>query len=164
MKAKKLSLVAAGALFLSPAFLFPGKAGAGVHVNVGINLAPPPLVIAAPPAVVPIPGTYAYYAPDVQAEILFYGGYWYRPYEGRWFRARSYNGPWGVVVTERVPTVLLHLPPDYRHGRAMYGPIPYGQLKKNWKTWERERHWDRHAERHDHGERHGEGRGNHGRD
>ncbi|MDD5712826.1 MAG: hypothetical protein PHY31_08750 [Smithellaceae bacterium] len=112
-----------------------------VEVNVGL----PRLVIAAPPAMVVIPGTYVYFAPDVDADILFFDGYWYRPYRGGWFRASSYNGPWGSIRT--VPPVVMRLPKDYRRIPPGHERIPYGQLHKNWRTWEREKHWDRHEAR-----------------
>jgi hypothetical protein len=103
----------------------------------------PPLLIPAPPPVVLIPGTYAYFAPDVDAELIFYGGFWYRPYRGGWYRASHYNGPWGFVNTKKVPGVLINLPPGYRSGPHGGQPIPHGQLKKNWKTWEQHKHWDK---------------------
>jgi hypothetical protein len=118
---------------------------AGVHVNVGIDVPLPVFEIPAPPAVVVIPGTYAYFAPDADVDILFYHNYWYRPYRGRWYRGLGYNGPWSFVPETRVPGVLLHLPPGYRHMQPGYERIPYGQVKKNWRNWERERYWDRQA-------------------
>lgn len=164
MKLRNFVFVAAGALLIAPGLFLPIEAGAGMNLNIGINLAPSPYVIPEPPPVAVIPGTYVYYAPDIAVDILFYGGYWYRPVEGRWYRARSYNGPWGYIVTNRVPGALLHLPRDYRHARPVNERIPYGQLKKNWRQWERERHWERAGLRHEdsgwHGgerDRHGEG-------
>jgi hypothetical protein len=127
--------------------LSPLKGIAGVNVNIGVNVPFPALEIDAPPAVVVIPGTNAYYVPDVDADIIFYQNYWYRPYGGRWYRARGYNGPWGFVSANRVPAPLLHLPPGYRHMPPGHERIPYGQLKKNWRNWEREKYWDRHARR-----------------
>lgn len=53
----------------------------------------PPLVVPVPPPVFLIPGTYAYFAPDVDVDLIFFGGFWYRPYGGRWYRASYYNGP-----------------------------------------------------------------------
>ena len=111
--------------------------------RVDINIALPPVVFSSPPPLVVIPGTYAYFAPDVDADILFYQGYWYRPYEGRWFRATSYNGPWANVAIERVPAVLVELPPDYRHVWRERPRIPYGDFNRNWKGWERNRHWEK---------------------
>ncbi len=125
-------------------FLSPLKSMAGVNVNVGINVPLPAVEIAAPPAVVLIPGTYAYYVPDVDTDILFYHNYWYRPYGGRWYRSTGYNGPWAFVSVHAVPAPLLHLPPGYRNMPPGHERIPYGQLKKNWRGWERERHWDKH--------------------
>jgi hypothetical protein len=144
MNKRKTILLVVGALFLIIAFS-PGRGDAGVHVSVGINL--PVFRFAAPPALVVLPGTYAYFVPDAGVEIFFYHDYWYRPYEGRWYRATNYNGPWAHVVPGRVPGFFLNLPPNYRHVPPGHERIPYGQFRKNWRRWERERYWDRHDER-----------------
>jgi hypothetical protein len=147
---------------------------AEVKINVGINVPPPPpLVIPAPPPVIVIPNTYVYFPTEVEADILFYHGYWYRPYHERWYRSGSYKGPWVYIVPERVPPAVLHLPPNYRHVPPGHERIPHGQLKKNWRTWEREKHWDKHEYEHKGEERHeiekgehqqgkGSGKGKHG--
>lgn len=153
---KKRALIAAviyGALLASVP-IFPATGAAEVQINIGL----PPLILSAPPVLVVIPGTYVYYPPDVGVEIFFYRGYWYRPYAGAWFIASGYNGPWRRAAIERVPPSLLRVPPSYRQGPPGYRPMPYGQVKKNWRTWERERYWDRHEDRGEH-----RGRG-HGRD
>ena len=72
---------------------FSGQSMAGVHIGVNIPL-PPVFLFPAPPEVVIIPGTYAYYCPDVHFDLFFYGGYWYRPYGGYWYRSVGYGGPW----------------------------------------------------------------------
>ncbi len=136
--------VTAAAILLSP---LTGRAG--VNVNIGISVPLPVVEIDAPPAVVLIPGTYAYYVPDVDADIIFYHNYWYRPYGGRWYRSTSYNGPWTFVSVSTVPAPLLHLPPEYRHMPPGHERIPYGQLKKNWRGWERNHYWDRHEMHHE---------------
>jgi hypothetical protein len=143
MKKSKTVLLAAGVLFLLASF-FPSASSAGVHVSVGINL--PAFRFAAPPALVVIPGTYAYFVPDAGVDIFFYHDYWYRPYEGRWYRARNYNGPWAHVAPGGVPSAFLHLPPDYRRVPAGGERVPYHEFRKNWKKWERERYWDRRHE------------------
>jgi len=127
-------------------------------VNIGVGIAPPPVVIPAPPEVVLIPGTYVYFVPGIDVDILFYHGYWYRPYEGRWYRANRYNGPWVYLSPSRVPRPFLRLPHDYRHIEPGYHRIPHGDLRKNWRRWERERHWDREM-RDNRGERGEHGRG-----
>lgn len=103
----------------------------------------PPLFVPAPPPVILVPGSYVYFAPDVDVDILFFHGYWYRPYGGRWYRSSFYNGPWGFVPARRVPRALINLPPGYRNVPPGHERIPYGQLKGNWRSWEKERHWDK---------------------
>jgi hypothetical protein len=133
-----------------------------VNINVGINIPPPPpLAIPAPPPMFVIPRTYVYFAPEVDVDTLFYQGYWYRPYQGHWYRSGSYNGKWVYIGPNRVPPVLLSLPPDFRHVPPGHRHIPYGQLKKNWKAWEKEKYWEQHGEKEWHGEKweHDEGHG-----
>ena len=102
----------------------------------------PGLVVPASPSLVLIPGTVVYFPPDVNSDLVFYHGFWYRPYQGRWYRAAHFNGPWGFVALRKVPRVLINLPAGYRSspGRER---IPYGRLKRNWRAWERDRHWDK---------------------
>jgi hypothetical protein len=114
----------------------PGKADAGIDVNVNIGF-PPAIVIPAAPEVVLIPGINAYFIPDIDVDIIFHNGYWYRPHKGNWFRATSYNGPWINIVRAEIPVALLKLPPDYRHVPPGQSRIPYGQLKKTWEAKEK---------------------------
>jgi hypothetical protein len=123
----------------APAAPPPGVEGVGPSVPYG---PPPPYAVPEPPAVVPIPGTYAYFVPDIGVDILFYHGYWYRPYGGRWYRALPYGGPWVYLSPRRVPHVLITLPPGYRTLPPGYHPIPHAELQRNWGRWERERHWE----------------------
>ena len=141
---------------------YSSRAIAGVNINVGINIPPPPrLVIPAPPPLFVIPGTYVYTAPEVNVDIFFYHGYWYRPYQGHWYRSGSYNGKWVDIVPEKVPRVLINLPPNYRHVPPGYRHIPYKEVRKNWKTWERNKYWEKHGGKEWHGEKreHEEGHG-----
>lgn len=131
--------VLAGVLLATVALI--GKGGADVRVNVGIFAPPPPYVVQAPPTVYVIPGTYVYYVPDLPVQILFHHGHWYRPFEGRWYRSRSYNGPWVYVAPPHVPHAIAQLPPHYHTIPPGHQKIPYGQLKKNWSKWEKEKHW-----------------------
>jgi hypothetical protein len=118
----------------------------GVNVKAGFNVPlPPPFVLHAPPPVVILPGAeYVYFAPGLKIDIFFYRGYWYQPFNQRWYRSSSYNGPWAFVHPNNVPRPLYSVPPDYRRVPPVHQHIPYGQLKKNWGSWERDRHWDRH--------------------
>lgn len=137
---------AALAAFTAP----PAVAEVDVHVNIGVPL--PEVVIEAPPALVVIPGTYIYVAPDIDADIVFYQDYWYRPYRGVWYISTGYNGPWRAV--RRAPPAVLNLPPNYRRSVYNHERVPYGHVKQNWRNWERDRYWERrHAERPRHMER-----------
>jgi len=155
-----LTIFVATILFISLGY--SNRVIAETNINVAIKFPPPPpLVIPAPPPVIVVPNTYVYFAPEVKADLLFYHGYWYRPYQGRWYRSGDYKGPWVYIVPERVPAVLLRLPSDYRHVPPGHQRIPHGQLKKNWRTWEKEKHWDKHESRHEEKERHDTEKGEH---
>jgi len=155
MRQRKLVIMFLGAMLMASTVLSV-PADAGVNVNIGINL--PAHRFAAPPTLAVIPGTYAYFVPDVDVDILFYHNYWYRPFDGRWYRARGYNGPWALIAPGRVPGVIINLPPDYRHVPPGHRRIPYGEFNRNWKTWERDRYWDRHERHEERREEHREDR------
>jgi len=101
MMKKNIFITFVWSLILSVMILFPAAGNAGLPVPPAPPM--PPLVIPAPPPVFLVPGTYAYFAPDVNVELFFYGGFWYRPYGGGWYRSSHYGGPWGFVVQNRVP-------------------------------------------------------------
>ncbi|MBI5057252.1 MAG: hypothetical protein HZB61_11630 [Nitrospirae bacterium] len=142
---KRTGLVALFAGIVSLGFsAAPAVSNAGVNVNIGFY--PPPFVIPAPPpmfmppappAVVVIPGTEVYYSPNVEEDIYFYRGNWYRPYAGRWYRARGYNGPWVYLVPGRVPRMLVSMPPDYYAPPRYYSPYRHDNRRREWR-----RHYD----------------------
>jgi hypothetical protein len=138
---------AAIAIFMGIIFItlmgYTPESSAQVSVNIGIGVPLPQVVVHDPPAVVVVPGTYVYFAPDVGVDIFFYHGYWYRPHHGHWYRARGYNGPWGNIEGARVPHVVRDLPPDFRHTVRHHERIQNVDLQRNWKTWEQKKHWDR---------------------
>jgi hypothetical protein len=85
-------------LFLTLVIFVPVSAMAGVSVHVNIPL-PPPIIFPGPPEVVVIPETNVYAVPDVDADIFFYSGWWWRPWEGRWYRSRYYDRGWAITGT-----------------------------------------------------------------
>ncbi|HVO68280.1 MAG TPA: hypothetical protein VMT12_17520 [Syntrophales bacterium] len=145
MKKRIITAIGIGSILLI-SILAPAATYAGVNVTVNVPL--PPLVIPAPPGLVVVPDTYVYYPPDVDVDIFFYHGYWYRPHHGYWYRSRSYNGPWGRIAVKRVPRAVYRIPPGFRHGPT-YDRVPHGEVMRNWRGWERDRHWERgrHEER-----------------
>lgn len=135
------------AMLLTLLFLFPVPTTAGVDVSISL---PPLVVFSAPPSMVVIPETYVYVVPDADVEIFFYDGWWWRPWEGRWYRSRHYDSGWGYY--QRVPSFYSRVPSgwrnDYRErrwgGRPWnYRPIPHRQVERNWSGWKKNRHWEK---------------------
>jgi hypothetical protein len=132
------------------------KAVAEVHVN--INLGPPPVIVAEPPAVVMVPRSQVYFVPDPEIDIFFYSGYWWSPRGDRWYRARAYSGPWATVERRYVPAPVYRVPRNYRVVYEREQHIPYGRWKKQGKHYEKEerKEWkesqkeQKHGRGHDH--------------
>jgi len=138
-----------GTMLLALICVFPVPSTAGVNVRVGISL-PPIIAFSGSPEVVVIPNTYVYAVPDVGVDIFFYNGYWWRPWEGRWYRSRHYNSGWSHY--RRTPNFYSHVPSGWRNNyrdRRWNGQqwnhqrIPQRQLQRNWRTWEKNKHWER---------------------
>ena len=166
MRTRTATAIFVGIIFVTVMGFSPKSfAGSGISLNIGINFPLPHVVIHAPPAVVVVPGTYVYFAPDIEVEMFFYHGYWYQPHHGRWYRASGYNGPWTNIEYKGVPYVLRNLPPDFRRSVSRHERIRYADLKHNWKTWEQNKHWERREYRHKARDVHDRGKweDNHGR-
>jgi len=140
---KTLMLTVSIAVFLAINAEKEAKAGVQVDVSIGV---PAPFLFPAPPPVVVIPGTYVYMVPDIDVDVLFYHGHWYRPHGHHWFRASHYDGPWVHVVPHRVPRALMKLPPHYHSVPPGHRRISHEHLKMNWGKWERGKHWNKDRE------------------
>ncbi|MBI1921887.1 MAG: hypothetical protein HYS23_12495 [Geobacter sp.] len=103
---------------------------ADVSVGVNVNIGPPPITIAAPPAVVLMPSIGVYFVPGLEFDVFFYNGYWWSPRGGVWYRAKGYNGPWGVVNKRYVPGPVVRVPGDYRTKFANERHVPYKEWKE----------------------------------
>lgn len=134
-------------LALVLAFPIPTTAGVDVHISIPL---PPLIVFSTPPQVVVIPETYVYAVPDIDVDIFFYDGWWWRPWEGRWYRSRHYDSGW--VYYQRAPSFYRTIPSgwrnDYRDRRWRghqwnYQRIPHQQLQRNWGNWKKSKHWER---------------------
>ncbi len=97
----KMKKILFGAALLAVVVFVPFPSTAAVDIRVSIPL-PPMIVFPAPPSVIVIPETYVYFVPDVEEEIFFYEGWWWRPWQGRWYRSRHYGSGW--VYYKRVPS------------------------------------------------------------
>ena len=139
-------------MLLSLAMVFPIPTMAQVDIHVGIPL-PPPIVFPAPPAVIAMPDTDDVYAvPDVDADLFFWSGWWWRPWQGRWYRSHYYDRGWGYY--HGAPSFYFDVDPGWRgyyrdhnwYGhRWNYQRIPHDQLHRNWNSWHNDRHWERHG-------------------
>jgi len=115
-----------------------GTKEAVAQISVNVNLGPPPITVAAPPAVVMVPRSRVYFVPDPNIDVFNYNGYWWSPRGDQWYRSRAYKGPWGVVEKRYVPASVQRVPRDYRVVYEKEKHIPYGQWKKQWKNQEKQ--------------------------
>jgi len=143
----KLMLLGITVLWLS---LLAIPAGAQVKIELGIKL-PPPIVFSAPPQVVVLPGTYVYVAPDTEEDIFFFDGYWWRPWQGHWYRSQHYDRGWGYYSRE--PTFYRDVHEDWRHeyhehrwgGQPWHAErMPHQRAEKNWNIWKKDKYFERH--------------------
>ena len=139
-----------GTIVLALISIFPITTMAGVDVSVGISIPlPPPITFEAPPDVVALPDTNGVYvAPSVNVDIFFWNGFWWRPWEGRWYRSPYYDRGWAYF--DSVPRFYYDVDPYWRghylnhnwHGHIWnYHPIPHSQFQQNWKNWQSNRSW-----------------------
>jgi hypothetical protein len=147
----KMKKAILGILFLELVMVspVPTMAGINVDINVGIPL-PPAIVFSSPPALIVLPETYVYVAPDVDVDIFFYDGWWWRPWDGRWYRSHDYSSGW--THYDNVPSFYRGIPSgwrnDYREHRWKghqwdHQPIPHSQVQQNWRNWEKNKHWEK---------------------
>jgi len=146
-KMKKLFL---GTILLVLLSVFPITTLAAVNVSVGISL-PPLIVFGAPPAVVVLPDTNSVYVvPNIEVDLFFWNGWWWRPWEGRWYRSHYYDRGWGYY--NRVPSFYYDVDPHWRgsyhnhnwQGHSWnYQQVSHSQLRRNWKSWQTNRYWEK---------------------
>ena len=135
-----------GTLLLALVVSIPTTARAGVNINIGL----PPIVFAEPPELIVLPESDVYVAPDIDVDLFFWNGWWWRLWEGRWYRSHYYNRGWGYY--NNVPSFYFDVDPGWRgyyRDRNWYGHrwnyerIPNRRLQQNWKSWQHDRHWER---------------------
>lgn len=134
---------------LALVLVFPIPTMARVDLDVSVSL-PPLIVFAAPPEVVVLPETYVYVVPDADVDIFFYNGWWWRPWEGRWYRSRDYNSGW--VHYSKVPSFYRQIPSDWRNDyrehhwkghQWNHQRIPHQDVQQTWKSWEKSKYWEK---------------------
>jgi len=141
-----------GTILLALVFVVPIPTMAGVNVNIGISIPlPPPITYQAPPDVVAMPETNdVYVAPDVQVDLFFWNGWWWRPWDGRWYCSHYYDRGWAYY--NHVPSFYFDVDPGWRgyyrtHNwqghRWNYARISNRQLQQSWKGWQKNQYWER---------------------
>lgn len=138
-----------GTLPLALIFLCPlPTMAARVAVDIHIDL-PPAIVYAEPPQLIVLPETYVYVVPDQEIDIFFYNGWWWRPWEGRWYRSHTYDSGWTYYQNE--PSFYREIPSTWRNDyrdRRWRGHqwdvqrISRHQVEQNWSGWEKNRYWE----------------------
>jgi hypothetical protein len=141
-----------GTMLLAFAIIIPVPTMAQVDIHVGISL-PPPIPFGAPPDLIVMPDTDdVYVVPDVDVDLFFWNGWWWRLWDGRWYRSHYYDRGWAYYNS--VPSFYFDVHPGWR---AYYGEhhwaghpwnyerIPYRQFQQNWKRWHNDRYWERHG-------------------
>jgi hypothetical protein len=138
-------------LLFGLAILSPGAMAtsslAQVSIGVGISL-PPPIVFAAAPQVVVLPGFDIYVAPDIAEEVYFVDGYWWRPWQGHWYRSQSYDNGWSYY--SNTPSFYRNVRRDWRNDYSNhrwegqqwnYERVPYQRAQQNWSSWKSTNYW-----------------------
>ncbi len=91
-----------------------------------------------------------YAVPDLDIDVFFWNGWWWRPWQGGWYRSRYYSRGWGHYGG--IPTFYYDIDPGWRRyyrDRNWYGNpwryerIHYRHLHQNWRKWHNDRHWER---------------------
>jgi len=147
MKSKHLgNKILLGITILCPVVMTaPAAAQVSVGVSIGI---PSPIVFVAPPQLVVLPGFDIYVAPGIAEEIYFVDGFWWRPWEGRWYRSAYYDRGWDYYSS--VPYFYGNIRQEWRsdyhnhrwEGRDWnYESVPYAQVQQNWSSWKSTKYW-----------------------
>lgn len=105
----------------------PASSMAATSVGVDINIGDPyrgaALHFRSEPDVILVPDTRVYHVRDYDYDVYRYGRYWYFIEDGRWYRARSYRGPFVYIHRASVPRAIVMVPAKYR--RHWGGPPPH---------------------------------------
>lgn len=140
-----------GILFLELVMVSPGPAMAEVNIdfNIGTPL-PPAITFTSPPELIVLPETHVYVAPDLDDDIFFHNGWWWRQWEGRWYRSREYKSGWSYHNS--VPSFYREIPPGWRNDyrkhhwkghRWDHQRIPHQEVQRNWRGWKKNKHWEK---------------------
>jgi hypothetical protein len=93
------------------------QSGISITLRIGDRYRGPDLGFRVAPSVVAVQGDDGvYYVQDSDHDIYRYGNIWYMNYDGDWYRANDYRGPWLFVGYQSVPRSVYSVPTQYRRG------------------------------------------------
>jgi hypothetical protein len=135
------------AMFLASVMIVSLPAMAQVNIDVGplatseyLEVPPVTSEYIEAPDVIPLPETdNVYVVPDLDIDVFFWNGWWWRPWQGGWYRSRYYSRGWGHYGG--IPTFYYDVDPGWRgyyRDRNWYGNpwhyerIHYRYLHQNW--------------------------------
>lgn len=136
-------------LLLTLVVFMPVSAIADVRVHVNIPL-PLPILFPAPPQLVVIPDTDVYAVADIGEDIFFHAGWWWRPWNNRWYRSRYHDRGWAYYP--HAPSFHRYVSADWRQNyrnRTWQGSRwepqrrSHHDIQGNWSTWQKDRHWEK---------------------
>ena len=138
--------------FLASTIVVPVPTMAEMNISIGVSLPLPPVIEfrAAPDVIVVPEADSVYVVPDIEVELFFSDGWWWRPWEGRWYRSRYYDRGW--THYSKVPAFYFDVDPGWRkhyrdhnwYGhRWNYERISHRRLQRDWKKWRDNRYWER---------------------
>ena len=142
-----------GTVLLVGLIIFPFMSLAQVNVQVKVPIPlPPPIPFIGPPNVVVLPGTDVYAVPDVEQELFFRGGWWWRPWGGHWYRSKYHDHGWAYYRDS--PSWYRGIPRDWRgnYRNHMWGGHPWNpphinhsNLNNHWRGghWRNDHGWAR---------------------
>jgi hypothetical protein len=123
---------------------------ARAQVNVRVRIQLPVLEFSSPPRLVVLPETNVYVVPDMDEDIFFSDGWWWRSYQGHWYRSSRYDQGW--VAYSSVPVFYRQVPSDWRseyrdhnwRGQPWnYEHLRHDEVQNNWSGWKKDKHWER---------------------
>lgn len=136
-------------LLLTLIVFMPVSAMADVRVHVNIPL-PLPIVFPAPPQLVVIPNTDVYAVADIGEDIFFHAGWWWRPWNNRWYRSRYHDRGW--TYYPNAPSFHQNIPADWRHNYNSHSwqgnrwepqRRSHQEIQRNWSTWQKDKYWEK---------------------
>lgn len=138
-------------MFLAAIIIAPFPTMAQVGVDVDVGLPPPPFEFEEEPYMMPLPDTNnVYAAPGIDTDLFFWNDWWWRLWQGSWYRSRYYDQGWGYYGY--VPSFYYDIDPGWRgyhRGRNWHGnpwgheQTDYQRLQQNRQSWHNNQDWER---------------------